>query len=149
MCSSKGKYVIRTTLLMAVLTSAATAQQTWFMYRIPSSLLANSFVPVSTSNNKRGELIDQPVRPYVLPYALPELRNAWGWKRSPDPQSESEMDPSELGIKFGKRSQQESESSFSDLTDLGTRFGKRNFARESSSLRFGKRAFSAETANKL
>ncbi|KAI1724522.1 hypothetical protein Ddc_05763 [Ditylenchus destructor] len=136
MCSSKGKYIVCATLLLAVLFSAATAQQTWFMYRIPSSLLANSFAPVTTPNNKRGEPLDQPVRPYVLPYALPELRDVWGWKRSPEPAlSDSEMDPSELGIKFGKRSQQESESSFSDLSDLGTRFGKRNFAREASSLR--------------
>ncbi|KAI1712521.1 hypothetical protein DdX_09613 [Ditylenchus destructor] len=145
MFSSKGKYVVRATLLLAVLTSAATAQQTWFMYRIPSSLLANLFVPVTTSNNKRGELFDQPVSPYVLSYALPEMR----WKRTPDPHSESEMDPSEFGIKFGKRSQQESESPFSDLADLGTRFGKRNFAPESSSLRFSKHPFSAETPNKL
>lgn len=75
--------------------------------------------------------------------------DSWKWKRTPGESFDSELDASELAIKFGKRAPEQPMDEFGDdLDDFGTRFGKRNFARQPKfgggglHLQFGKRAFS-------
>src|SRR4051812_45286922 len=106
-----------------------------YLYRMmapsaPMLFHSNSFLSNKPSNNQLRMYENGLIAPRssarhpVNQKLLPE--DGWASKRSELAMDPSRMDPTEFGIKFGKR------TAVHPVSELGIRFGKRQFARDSA-----------------